>query len=304
MPKKILILGGARFHGLQLAEYFAKKGEEVFVLNRGKYRAEYNFGINHLIADRNNPTQLKETLENHLFDIVIDNNAYNPTQINLICEEIKNKCNHYIFTSSAAVYLKHSSKHGLKENEATGFQEGFFSLKVKSYALEKLAAERTLQENYKGLNYTVLRFPNIFGEGDFLFKLTFFQNKLKNNEKLFLEKEINKFSLIYVKDVIKIFDKVSENKDCLGKIINFADPKAYTYDEFFSKIYGSLYSPNKKELIPAKKMWNSEEFFSLPFTPLIDTSLSKSILGNTDYAAIETWGPNSLKWETEHFKNN
>ena len=207
MSKKILILGGARFHGLLLAESLSKSGEEVYVLNRGNYRSEYKFQIKHLIADRNDVSCLERVL-NGQFDVVVDNNAYNSAQVKTILNLVEKRCGHYIFTSSIATYLRHASAKPLYEKEATGIQEELFSPKIKDYALGKLAAEEEIREKHDGLNYTILRLPNVFGEGDFAGKLFSFYRELKKGKKIFLEKEIEKFSLIYAPDASSIFEKV------------------------------------------------------------------------------------------------
>ena len=41
MSRKILVMGGARFHGLQLAASLHIKGNEVYVLNRGNFKSDY-----------------------------------------------------------------------------------------------------------------------------------------------------------------------------------------------------------------------------------------------------------------------
>lgn len=303
MSKKILILGGARFHGFQLAETLSKKGEEVYVLNRGNFRTKYPFQVRRIIVDRNDKNLLKKALEGYNFDVVIDNNAYNANQVIDLLEILQGKCDHYIFTSSAAVYLKLSSTRGLKEKESDGIQKGFYSPDIKEYATNKFFAEQAIKNNPYGIPYTIIRLPNIFGEGDFTKKLAYFHEKLKGNEKLFLAKEVRGFSLIYVKDVIKIFSKILGNKKCFNKIMNIADSKVYNYDDFFKIIYKSLYSKNKIILEKAEKIW--EEKKAIPFTwgPTLDTNLSQKLLGKINYTPLEIWGEKNSKFGIETNKN-
>jgi 2,4-dienoyl-CoA reductase-like NADH-dependent reductase (Old Yellow Enzyme family)/radical SAM superfamily enzyme YgiQ (UPF0313 family)/nucleoside-diphosphate-sugar epimerase len=302
-PRKILILGGARFHGFQLAEHFAKIGEEVYVLNRGNFRKDYPFEVHHILADRNDKIALKKALEGYNFDIVIDNNGYNANQVNDLLEILQGKCRHYIFTSSAAVYLRVSSTNGLKEEEADGILKGFYSPDIKPYAVNKFLAEQAIQNSPYNINYTIVRFPNIFGEGDFARKLASLYERLKYHEKLFLEEENKGFSLIYVKDIARVFSKILGNERCFNKIINIADPRIYTYDNFFKTIYQDLYSENKIVLKKAEKIWEEKKSAPFAWGPVLDTHLSTKLLGEIDYTPIEIWGKKTLSSELETNKN-
>ena len=298
MSKRILILGGARFHGLQLAESLAKKGEEVYVLNRGNFKQDYDFGIKHLIEDRNKP-EIQKILSNKKFDCIIDNNAYKPEQIKSILNIIKDN-GHYIFTSTSAVYLKLFSYHRLKEEEAIGIQEGFYNPNLKDYAVNKLNCEFEIKNSGKK-DYTILRFPNIYGEGDFAGKISFFYRRFKENKKIILEKEIEEFSLIYVKDVVKIFEKVLGNANCFDRIINIADSKTYTPKEFIDSIFGKNYSENILTM-PVEEIWESGYFPYFLGGPQIDNSLCHKLIGNFDYTPLDEWGKKTLEWELRNVK--
>ncbi len=299
MAKKILILGGARFHGWLLAQHYDELGYAVAVLNRGNFRPSYPPAIRQIKADRLNLRQLQAALSKESFDIIIDNNAYDAEHIDALLAIIHGNCQHYILTSTIALYLKHYADHKLKESEATGILEKYHP-NIKRVALGKFRAEQALAKNPDQINYTALRLPNVFGEGDFAHKLSYFYYRLREG-KVLLEEEIREFNLIYVRDIIKVFDKVVENPRCFGKAINCVDPKAYTYQDFFSAIYRDLYSAEKILLAPAKQAW--ENHYLLPFAwhPPVDTGLMKALLGHIEFTPIEEWGPRTLQWERENF---
>ena len=69
--KKILITGGTVFVSRFIAEYYVKKGYEVYVLNRNhKPQSE---GVHLIEADRHN---LGDVLKGKHFDVVMDVTAY------------------------------------------------------------------------------------------------------------------------------------------------------------------------------------------------------------------------------------
>lgn len=303
MSKKILILGGSRFHGCQMAEHFLQTGHEVHVLNRGRYRERFAPGIRHLLADRNDVETARNVLQDNCYDVVIDNNAYTRSQVNIILDILNGRYGHYVFTSTAAVYLKLSSGRKLQEEDANGAVCGLYTPGVKEYALNKFAAERAILAKAQDSNYTILRFPNIYGEGDFAGKLTYYYFRLKDGKLLLLEEEIERFSLIYVKDVVSVFEAVAGNSSCFGKIINVADPVDYDYNEFFSFVYRELFSYGKLLLMPARKMWEGGYFTSFPWSPVLDLSVAGNLLCNIEYTRINKWCGTALKWELEHFGN-
>jgi len=303
MAEKILILGGARFHGLQIALSLCNKGKNVYVLNRGNYNSNYDPKIHHLITDRNNQKSLENVFKNHTFDVVIDNNAYNPYQVKTVMELIRNKCKHYIFTSTFAVYFKVSSNHKLLEKEATGIPGESYYPWISKYAMDKFAAERMLVQEYNGLNYTILRLPTVFGEGDFLGKLAYLYYRLKDGGPITLEKEVKSFNIVYVQDLVNIYNAVIENEVCFGRILNIADPKMYDYDEFFYSIYGDLYTPNKIVLIQAERMWEAGYWLPFHWGPVLDTSLSEELLNGVVFTPLANWGRKTLKYELEKFKD-
>lgn len=296
-PRTILVMGGARFHGLLLAKHFSKKGDDVYVLNRGNLRQDYDLKINRIVADRNNPSELKSALGNLHIDLVIDNNCYNAKQAAIILRLIRHRCSQYIFTSSVAVYQKLYSGHKLKEEEATGRKGGGFSQRVADYASNKLEAENEIRNNRHITAFTIIRLPNVFGEGDFLGKLLYFYYRLKDKNKILLEKEVKRFSLIYAKDVVKVYDAAALNKACFGKVINACDPAPYTYNEFFSSIYGRLYTRKKVFLAPSKKISAKGYFFPFPWGPEVDTSLAERLIGKISYTPLAKWGKATLDWE-------
>ncbi|MFR6331789.1 MAG: hypothetical protein ACLUOI_25280 [Eisenbergiella sp.] len=95
---KLLITGGTVFVSKFTASYFAGRGHEVYVLNRGtRPQAE---GVNLIKADRNS---LGSALNGMYFDAVIDVCAYKEADINnLLNAGIK--FDDYVLISSSAVY--------------------------------------------------------------------------------------------------------------------------------------------------------------------------------------------------------
>ena len=73
---KVLVIGGTLFIGRALVTELVKAGHEVTVLHR---RAQHDLGavsrkqIGNLMADRNDPAQIREALAGQRFEVVFDN---------------------------------------------------------------------------------------------------------------------------------------------------------------------------------------------------------------------------------------
>ena len=109
--RNILITGGTVFVSRYVAEYFVKRGDKVFVLNRNtKPQPE---GVTLIEGDR---SQLGDKLKGYSFDVVLDVTAYTKTDVeNLVnaLGEIKD----YIFISSSAVYPETLSQPFTEEQQ-------------------------------------------------------------------------------------------------------------------------------------------------------------------------------------------
>ena len=86
--KKLLVTGGTVFVSRYIAEYYVKKGYEVYVLNRNTKNQSY--GVKLIQADRHNIGAL---LQNIHFDIVIDT-AYTADDVTLLLNAL-NKYDNY-----------------------------------------------------------------------------------------------------------------------------------------------------------------------------------------------------------------
>ncbi len=301
MPDNILIMGGARFHGFQTALSLAREGKTVYVLNRGNYRRDYPAGIIHLRADRNDPARLAQALEGLEFDAVVDNNGYNYSQVKTLLEIIGHRTGHYVFTGTAAVYTALTSSHRLREGEATGTPQESFSPRVLDYARNKFEAEETIRGWGDGLNFTIIRFPNIFGAGDFLGKLSYYYHRFRDGGPVLLEKEVGRFSLICARDAVSVLRKILNNESCFGLTMNAADPEVYDYDDFFSALLGDIYSPGKVILLPAAELWAGGYHQPLAWGPQLNVTRAQEKLPEVKYTPITAWGREALDWGLSHF---
>ncbi len=156
---KILITGGTVFASRYAAEYFVKKGNEVFVINRNSRPQSY--GVNLIESDRH---ALKQQLKDITFDLVFDITAYNSADISDLIDGL-GKFHSYIMVSSSAVYPE-TLAQPFKENMLPGS-----NIHWGDYGTNKIAAEKTLLDRYP--DAYIIRPPYLYGKMNNLYREAF-----------------------------------------------------------------------------------------------------------------------------------
>ncbi len=147
---KILVTGGTVFVSKFMAEYFAKSGNEVYVLNRNTKPQLPN--VNLIACNRR---EINGRLKDIHFDAVLDINAYAPEDINTLLDELDG-FDSYVVISSSAVYPE-TLDLPFKENDRLG-KNKFWG----DYGVNKIAVENALIKRVP--NAYIIRPPYLYGE--------------------------------------------------------------------------------------------------------------------------------------------
>ncbi len=97
-------MGGTRFIGVYLTKQLVALGHEVVLFNRGKKPSPVA-GLKVIQGDRTQAQDLQQ-LASESFDAVFDNNGRELSDTQPLAEIFKGKVKHFIYMSSAGVYLK------------------------------------------------------------------------------------------------------------------------------------------------------------------------------------------------------
>jgi len=169
---KILVTGGAGFIGSHVVERLLENGHKVSIidnLSSGK-----NLNKRAKLYEQNIQDDVDEIFSKEKPDYVIhlaaqivlgrsirkpkfDADANIIGSLNIIEACMKHNVKKIIFASSAAVYDLNNTNVPTSEDEAKGL--------ITPYGIAKITVERYLYffNTHKGLDYTVLRFPNAYG---------------------------------------------------------------------------------------------------------------------------------------------
>ena len=299
--KKILVTGGTVFVSRYLAEYYAAKHYDVYVLNRNT--KEQPQGVRLIEADR---FHLGEKLRGYRFDVVIDT-AYSAEGINCLLDALEYYDN-YIFISSSAVYPEYETQPfqedtPLAENQYWG-----------KYGTDKIEAEKTLLKREPSAY--VLRPPYIYGQMNNLYREAFVFDCALRDRCFYLPRDGEmKLQFFHIEDLCRFIDLLIENKPqchifnvgnqnpvsirqwvqmcyhAAGKEASFKN----VYDGTEQRKYFSFYDyeylldvskqhelmPNEKDLYEGLKesfMWyrdNSDKVDKKPYIEFIDHTFSQ-----------------------------
>lgn len=227
---RILVIGGTAFIGKLLVPQLVKAGHDVTILHR---KSKHPFGkkVKNLLADRNNPDQLKKALAGQQFDVVYDNvydweRGTTAAHVEATVKLVSDRLRRYIFMSSVAAY-----GDGLNHHEADALAPDDHP---DPYVRNKAMSERLLFRLYHRhkLPVVTLRPPFIYGPGNPFYREQYFWDRMRDGRKIILPGDGRRLmQFIYVKDLVWTMMRVLDDPGAVGQAFNVANPRPVTQEE-------------------------------------------------------------------------
>ncbi len=145
---KVLFIGGTGNISMASTRLANERGIEVYLLNRGKTKAEIPQGVQSLVADINNVEATKKAIANHQFDVVVNWIAFKPEDITRDYQLFKDHTQQYIFISSASAYQKPALHPVI--TESTPLKNPYWD-----YSRDKIACEVLLNKLYRENDFPI-----------------------------------------------------------------------------------------------------------------------------------------------------
>lgn len=166
-PKaRILILGGTRFIGRQIACELLGAGHQVTVLNRGQSPDDLPGEVERLHSDRDLGNAGLAVLAGQRWDACIDVSGYTAVQVRASAEALRSVVQRYVYVSAVSVYG--DPPHG-PLTESTPLlgeaPEDVTEVNGETYGPLKVTCERIVRETY-GPRATLLRPQIVAGPHD------------------------------------------------------------------------------------------------------------------------------------------
>lgn len=229
--QKVLVIGGTRFSGLYLQRELHSRGHEVTLYNRGKTANQQLPGesdaefekrskeVKTIIGDRKDAAVIKDTLGGKKFDAVFDMNAREVGDTQPLADLFADKVDHYVFMSSAGVYLK-SDQMPHREEDATD---------PKSRHLGKCESEEYLAKI--GMPFTSIRPTYIYGALNYNPLEEWFFERLDQDRTIIIPGHGQHLTgLGHVQDLAVAMANVIGKDVAKGQIYNVQDRNAITFD--------------------------------------------------------------------------
>jgi nucleoside-diphosphate-sugar epimerase len=195
----ILVTGGTVFASRYTAEYFAKNGHNVFVLNRGS--RPQPTGVTPIIADRHD---LSDKLRGRHFDAVIDVTSYNADDVNDLLDGLDSFDN-YVLISSSAVYPE-TLPQPFKETDKCG-ENSIWG----KYGTDKISAETALFSRVP--EAYALRPPYLCGPMNNLHREAFVFECAEQDRVFYLPKHGEmKLQFFHIGDLCRVIEAILQKK--------------------------------------------------------------------------------------------
>jgi nucleoside-diphosphate-sugar epimerase len=148
---KVLFIGGTGIISTAVSQLAVERGIELYHLNRGLRSAQVP-GVTSLIADAHQLEEVRASLGDIRFDVVVDWIAYTPEDIERDLNLYKDQVGQFVFISSASAYQSPPEHYIITEE--TPLENPYWQ-----YSRDKIACEQRLKRAYEneGFPVTIVR---------------------------------------------------------------------------------------------------------------------------------------------------
>ena len=264
--RKILVTGGTVFVSKYVAAYYARKGDEVYVLNRNTKQQPENTIL--IEADRH---ELGDKLKNYKFDVVLDITAYTGADVISLCDALGD-FGTYIMISSSAVYPE-SNSQPFTEEQILG-ENKFWGM----YGTNKIDAETELLKRVP--DAYILRPPYLYGVMNNVYREAFVFDCAMANRTFYLPKDGSMpLQFFDVEDLCRFMDVLLEKKP-KEHIFNVGNPESISIREWVKLCYEVVGS--ECNMISVEKDIEQRNYFSFYDYPYeLDVSRQNELMSET-----------------------
>lgn len=279
----ILVTGGTVFASRFTAEYFVKKGHDVYVINRNS--RPQSEGVKLINCDRHN---LGDTLKNFEFNLVIDITAYNESDIIDLLNGL-GKFENYVMISSSAVYSE-TLPLPFKETQPVGE-----NIHWGDYGTNKISAEKALLEQIP--NAYILRPPYLYGAMNNLYREAFVFDCAEKDMSFYVPKD-GKMPLQFfdIEDMCKFIEIIIDKKP-EQHIFNVGNPQTVDINEWVRLCYSILGKMPEIRFVTGNM--NQRDYFPfLDYGYVLDVTKQQKLM--SDAKPLEQGLKESYEWYKNH----
>lgn len=269
--RNILVTGGTAFVSRFVAEYFARKGEKVFVLNRNSRTQPQ--GVTLIEGDRHH---LGDKLKGYHFDAVLDVTAYTREDVQCLVEAL-GEVPQYVFISSSAVYPETLPQPFTEEQECG--ENSIWG----EYGSNKLEAERYLQERVPGAY--IIRPPYLYGPMNNVYREGFVFDCAEADRTFYLPGDGSMgLQFFHVEDLCRMIEAIL-TKQPKNHIFNVGNPETVTIKEWVKLCYQTAgKKPEFREV--SSEHFQRSYFCFHAYDYVLDVKKQKELLPETKLLSV------------------
>jgi nucleoside-diphosphate-sugar epimerase len=294
LSMQILLIGGTRFVGYQLAWRLLAADHQVTLLNRGHTADPFGPRVERLIADRTT-SDFGQVLQGRSFDAVVDFAAYTGADAQQSVATFGNgRVGHYIVISTGQVYL-------VREGYPRPAQEVDYDGPLLPepgndpaeqaewrYGIDKRAMEDTLTAAWEEYNFpaTRLRLPMVNGERDHFRRLESYLWRILDGGPLLLpDGGIHATRHVYGGSVVQAITRLLGQAATFGQAYNLCQDETPTLAVLLTTLTELIGAPARLVPVPASALVASHlqltevSPFSEHWMSFLDPAKAKAVLG-------------------------
>jgi len=230
MVKNVLVVGGSYFVGRVFVEELRNHDEyAIFVMNRGNRPLRME-GVQEIVCDRHDEASLPQVLPALDWHAVVDFCAYDPTDVEILIQNIPGSLQQYIYISTTTVY---QNALALPMTEDAPKLTGPMPGPVGDYPYKKWLAELKLKEicERRGIAHVSLRPAFIYGKYNYAPRESYFFNLIAKDEVILLPSPPQAlFSVVSAWDVAKVCAACLGNEKVFNNAYNVSSEELISYD--------------------------------------------------------------------------
>ena len=253
---KVLIIGGTRFVGYQLAWRLIAGGHRVTLLNRGSTPDPFGPRVDRLVADRATAA-FARVLAGREFDAAVDLACYTGEDAAGAVATLGGRVGHYVMISTGQVYLvRAGAPRPAREVDYAGptIPEPLDPADREDwvYGIEKRRAEDVLADAGRegGFPATRLRIPMVVGERDYYRRTEAYLVRLLDGGPVLVpDGGLHPTRHVYGGAVVRLIAAILGDARTFGRAYNLAQAETPTLVELLSLMAALLGAPAR--LVPA-----------------------------------------------------
>jgi nucleoside-diphosphate-sugar epimerase len=231
MSAKVLLVGGTQFIGHHIASALLKAGHRVTLLHRGQHKSELGARAEEVMCDWHDEKEMNERLKKRSFDAVVHCICFTEHEAALSHRLFADRCGHFIYFSTAAVYLMNPEVHPpFREEDALREPaKSYLESEKFSYGVNKRKADLffLLRHTRNGFPATIFRLPVVTGPRDYTGRLAAYLHRVRDGKPILMpDGGHNTWGFLAAEDIGQAVLKCLRNKKTHGKVYNLAQREA------------------------------------------------------------------------------